>query len=472
MKQCPECGADYDVTDVICVACGADLPAPYEKYGDDDAEVTQAESGVISVLGDADPAVLAVLGAPAVDLAALTANLRSDQLTILSGATIFVGEHVVEAGTVGIAGDRIIAVLDTAIPNPGDGSQFIDLRGLVLAPGFIELHSHGMMGIDTNSAGMDDFLRISTEAARHGLTGITPTTVACSAEQLRSVLQNLRDARAAGMHGTRLLGVHMESNFISMAKKGAQPPDQIFSPDDPRAQEILDLIDAYQDEVRIVTLAPELSGALELIGWLRERNIFVSLGHSTANYDQAIAGFDAGATMATHLFNAMSPLAHREPGLVGAALERDDVYTEMVCDGVHIHPSVISTVISAKGSERFIPVSDSLQGAGLGEGDEFFLGGQHVTVRDGVARLDSGTIAGSVVTMDKIVQMFIETLSWDLGEALTMASTTPADALELTHVGRILPGAIADLVVLDADLSVVMTFVGGRVVYQRDAQTV
>lgn len=352
--------------------------------------------------------------------------------------------------------------------DPENGATFIDLTGKHLTPGFIEIHIHGMMGIDTNQTDADGFLRISAAAAKRGITALTPTTVACPAEELERILRNLKAARERGFPGARLLGLHMESNFISMEFKGAQPPDCIFPPTDDRANDIVRLIADYNNEIRIVTIAPELPGALDMIAWLVEHNIIASLGHSAANYEQAVAGIAAGARHATHLFNAMGPLHHRNPNLVGAALECDDVYTELVCDGVHIHPAVISTVISAKGAERFVPVSDALQGAGLPEGGEFFLGGQHVTVGNGVARLDSGTIAGSITTMDGIVRLLVNTVGWDMSEALYMAATTPANALGLDMLGRIAQGAMADLVVLNDELEVEMTLVGGNVVYQRE----
>lgn len=460
MSKCPNCGAENDVVASICDACGAELPAPYESSTAD-----EPEEGYF-VKEEMDQGADAGADQSPYGLAAAMARFRPEQLTVLTGANIFVDEEEITPATVIVADGRILDVLRGTVPDPGNGAKYFDLTGRILTPGFIEIHFHGLMGIDTNQASVDDFLRMSAEAAKHGLTVMTPTTVACPAPELRRVLENLRKARAQGFPGANLIGLHLESNFISMEKKGAQPPSNIFAPNDPRAVEIMNIIDEYKDDVRIVTLAPEEPGALGLIEWLRERGIIVSLGHSMANYDQAIAGFDAGATHATHLFNAMPPLNHREPGLVGAALERDDVYTEMVCDSVHIHPAVISTVITAKGAERFVPVSDSLEGAGLGEGEEFFLGGQHVTVRNGVARLDSGTIAGSIVTMDGVVRVLVERVGWALHEALHMCSATPADALELDVVGRLTPGAIANLTALDQNLNVTMTMVSGNVVYQ------
>jgi len=394
-------------------------------------------------------------------------NLKPEQMTILSGAEVYLTEEVFSPGTVVIAEGAIVEVLNFAMPDPHNGASFIDLTGMSLAAGFIDIHSHGMLGIDTNQAGVADFQRWSAEAAKFGTTALLPTTLACPVEEMRQVLENFRQACAEPLPGARLLGVHAESNFISPEFKGAQPLEQIFPPDDSRAQAILDLLDTHRDLVRIVTVAPEVSGAPALISWLTARGIIVSLGHSAASYDDAIAGLEAGATQVTHLFNAMSPLHHRNPGLVGAALERDELFVEMVCDGQHIHPAVISATISAKGAERFIPVTDSLQGVGLPNGSEFTLGGQHVRVVDGVSRLDSGTIAGSVATMDAIVRILVERLGWNLGEALFMAATTPADSLGRHDLGRIAQGALADLVVLDADLQVAMTIVNGKIVYTR-----
>lgn len=463
MRKCPACNAEYDVIDAVCRICGTELPAPYEA---EDAEAVD-ESYFVSTEVGTTPGEGEELAAVETDtLQAVLQHFRAEDVIILSGATIYVEDEEITPATVIVGAGRVVDVLRGKLGYPGNGVSFIDLTGQILTPGFIEIHFHGLMGIDTNQATADDFLRMSAEAARHGLTTMVPTTVACPAADLRKILVNLRAARQRGFPGARLVGLHLESNFISMEKKGAQPPDNIFSPDDPRANEIMQIIDEYQDDIRIVTLAPEVPGVLELIPWLRERNIISSLGHSMATYDQAIAGFDAGATHATHLFNAMPPLNHREPGLVGAALERDDVFTEMVCDGVHIHPAVISTTITAKGAERFVPVSDSLQGAGLGEGEEFYLGGQHVTVRNGVARLDSGTIAGSIVTMDGVLRVLIERVGWAMSEALSMTAASPAEALELEAVGRLAPGAIADLTALDHDLQVRMTMVGGKIVHQ------
>lgn len=466
MRTCPACGAPYEVTDALCPRCDAELPAPYEtadvekfETGVDSSEPVQADASGPGQLGGIMPEGWHLADQYAVPPSAIT---------ILSGAEIFTGDgESIPAGAVALAGGRILGILEQPVPDPQDGSTYLDVSGMILAPGFIELHIHGMMGIDTNSAGAADFLRFSAEAARHGTTALAPTTVACAPGELSTVLANLHDARNQPQPGARLLGLHMESNFISPQFKGAQPPDQIFPPDSQQAWAIRQLVDEYADDISIMTVAPEVPGVLELIPWLLERRIVASLGHSSATYDDAIAGFDAGATHATHLFNAMPPLHHRNPGLVGAALERDDIFTEVVCDGVHLHPATLSVVFSAKGAERVMAISDALQGAGMPTGGEFYLGGQHVTIVDGVARLDSGTIAGSIATSDVILRLLVDRVGWDLAEALMMLSTTPAAGLGIANLGQIVPGAIADLVVLTPELQVDRTFVNGVEVYRQ-----
>lgn len=470
MRKCPECGASYEVLDAICPRCGAELPAPYETWSEDDDQADDGYDGgdfpntVPST--EEQGVVRGTMADGSVWQLAGQYTFAPSQITMLSGAEVLLGDTSLNPGTVVMANGMIIAVHDNAVPDPKDGSTFIDLTGKILAPGFIDIHTHGMMGIDTNAASVDDFQRWSMEAAKRGTTALVPTTTACEPAELSRVLANLHAVREGGVQGARLLGLHMESNFISHEYKGAQPAANIFSPDDPSAWQIRQLIDEYAKDIRIVTVAPEVPGVLDFISWLRERNIVASLGHSAATYEQAVEGIDAGATHATHLFNAMTPLHHREPGLVGAALECDDVFVEMICDGFHVHPAVISTVVTAKGAERVMAITDSLQGAGV-ESGEFTLGGQRVTVQGGVARLDDGTIAGSITTMDAILRLLVGNVGWDLGEASMLVATTPARGLGIEQLGRITPGAAADLVVLDQGLEVDMTLVNGQIVYQR-----
>lgn len=468
MMKCTRCGVRAQVGEYICERCGAELPDPTEVALREQAQAAeQAASGASSTTTQVSEANRSALLGAVERLQVASTEIPPQQLTILAGAEIFLEDGIVHPGTVYLANGRIVAVAEGKADDPQNGATYIDLAGMLLNPGFIDLHIHGMMGLDTNQATAEDFQRISLEAAKRGMTSLTPTTVACSPGELSTVLTNLRAAKQAGLPGARLLGLHLESNFISPQFKGAQPADSLFTPNDERGWHVRQLLDEHADDVSIITVAPEIPGVLDFIPWLRERNIIASIGHSAATYEQALEAIDAGATHATHLFNAMAPLHHRNPGIIGACLERDEVFVEMVCDGVHVHPAIIAMVIAAKCADRFVPVSDALQGAGMVSG-EFLLGGQHVSVHDGVAWLDNGTIAGSITTMDRIVGYLVEHVGWDLSEALYMVSTTPANALGLNDIGRIAPDARADLVVLDQALQVVMTFVDGKLVYQRE----
>ncbi|MDD2711083.1 MAG: N-acetylglucosamine-6-phosphate deacetylase [Verrucomicrobiae bacterium] len=384
--------------------------------------------------------------------------------TILSGATIHLPAKTLKTGSVVITNGCIAEIHEGALPNPKNGAIFIDLTGKILSAGFIDLHIHGMMGIDVMNIGPEGYGRLSAEAAKRGVTALAPTTVACPAEQLRKIMESIHAAREAGVPGAKLLGLHLESNFINVDFKGAQPGDQVFSWEDPRAAAIRKLLEQYARDTCIVTLAPEMPGGIELIRWLVKHGIAASMGHSGAKYDQAMAGIEAGATRATHLFNAMPPLHHRNPGLPGAVLSSPKVFAEMVCDGIHVHPAVIATTIAAKGCDRFMPISDGLEAAGMTSGD-FLLGGQHVTVVNNVAKLDNGTIAGSITTMDRIVRLLVNQTGCDIHDALRMASATPAKGIGRQDIGRIVPGAAADLVVLTPDLEVETTLVDGKVVF-------
>lgn len=384
--------------------------------------------------------------------------------TILSGGTVYSAGTVFPVGTVVSEDGRITAVAEGAASDPRDGSTFIDLRGKKLVPGFIDIHTHGIMGMDTNEAGPEEFRKFSAELASHGVTSFLPTTLACSADTLRAIVRNVRPADP--LPGANILGLHLESNFISLKFKGAQPADSIVVPSDRQGAELLEIIEGNVDVIKIVTVAPEIAGGVELIRRLAKRGFIVSLGHSAAAYEEAVAGFRAGALHVTHLFNAMPPLHHRNPGLVGAALEDGNVFAELICDGLHIHPAVIKTVIKAKGFGRVVPVSDALKGTCM-EGGHFDFGGRRVTVLNGSARLEDGTIAGSVTTMDAMARLLVQKLGFAEADVFRMLSATAAESLGLKNKGVIKVGADADLVVLEDDLSVGRAIVGGRTVYCR-----
>jgi N-acetylglucosamine-6-phosphate deacetylase len=256
-----------------------------------------------------------------------------------------------------------------------------------------------------------------------------------------------------------LLGCHLEGPFLNPERAGALDPRHMRPPD----AALLDrLLDAGAGSVQTVVIAPELPGALDLVAATADEGVLVAIGHTDATYEQALAAFDRGARAATHLFNAMRPLDHREPGAAGAALAGARVTAEVIADGVHLHPATLRLAYDAKGPERLALITDATQAAGLPDGDHA-LGDRPITVSGGQARTADGALAGSTLTMDRAVRVSVELAGIPLADALTMASATPAALLGLGRVkGRIAPGADADLVVLDGDCRAIGTLIAGR----------
>ncbi|HEX6975721.1 MAG TPA: N-acetylglucosamine-6-phosphate deacetylase [Vicinamibacterales bacterium] len=412
-------------------------------------------------------------------------------MILLSGADLVLPDRVLSPGSLAIDGDRIVDVMSGDTP-ADRGAFHIDLRNHYIVPGFIDVHVHGVHGTDV----MDDEDAVRTVAEflpRHGVTAFCPTTIACAPDILRRTLAAVRASRTAELAGSRVLPAHLESNFISPEYKGAQPLECLrLPPPVPgfpgsrvpggsvhgfavhgfngsqvqgfTAGDILDEIAAARPDVGIVTVAPELDGALDLIRDLVGHGHHVSLGHSGATYEEAVAGIEAGARQATHLFNRMPPLGHRGPGLAGAVLEDESVIAELVCDGVHVHPAVARMAIAAKRTSAVMAITDGTAGSGLAPGSFAVLGGRQIRVGD-AAYLPDGTIAGSVLTMDQAFQRLVTLMGLSVVDAATLCSTTPARALNLQGFGVIAAGAVADLAILDRELNVVQTYIGGRRVF-------
>lgn len=377
----------------------------------------------------------------------------------LTGATVVLPDRLLAPGRVSIHHGHITEVNAC---DPGDGH---DLEGHFIVPGFIDVHVHGIEGTDALD-GADAVTRIAARLPPFGVTSFSPTSIACTPESLRELLAAVGVARASRQAGAaRVLPAHLESNFISSDFKGAQPESCIRGPRERRAgdfsgPDILDEIAKARAEVGIVTVAPEIEGVLELIADLAHHGHRVSLGHSGATYAQAREGIAAGARHATHLFNRMSPFGHREPGLVGAILESDLVAAEIICDGVHVHPAAVRAAVAAKGTAKIMAITDGTAGSGIPGGQTARLGGRRITISD-AAYLDDGTLAGSVLTMDRAFAMLVKTMGFSLVDAARMCSTTQATELGLDGFGVIVAGAVADLVVLDANLQVVETYIAG-----------
>ena len=400
---------------------------------------------------------------------------RRDGRLVFAGADLVLPDRVVPGGSLLIDADRIAAVDFRASIRP-DGARIIDAAGTYIVPGFIDVHVHGVEGFDTLD-GSESLAAIAARLPRYGVTAFCPTTVACDDRQLEAFLASVRQRHHTPVSGAaRVLPAHLESNFINPEYCGAQPVACLRAPREPdrtaasngfTARDILDVIAAARQEVSIVTVAPELAGGVDLVRDLVAAGHRVSLGHSGADFDTAVAAIEAGARHATHLFNRMAPMTHRAPGLVGAILSRQEVTAELICDGHHVHPAMCALAIRAKGAAGIMAITDATAGAGLPVGATARLGGRIIRVTDTAAVLEAGTLAGSTLTMDRAFRNVVTRFGRSVTDAAAMCATTPAAALGLDGVGAIREGAIADLVLLDRDFAVAHTVIAGELVYSR-----
>jgi N-acetylglucosamine-6-phosphate deacetylase len=390
---------------------------------------------------------------------------------VLSGGDVVLPDRVLSPGSV-VLENGLIAGITAGTSSPEPGAVVVDCTGRLILPGFIDVHVHGLEGADS----LDDanaVSRIAERMPRHGVTAFCPTSVACTPPVLNTMLTAVEEARSAAT-GARVLPAHLESNFINPDYRGAQPLDCIRTPGSPASggtfggAEILDEIRAAGAAVGIMTIAPEVDGAIPLIEELASRGVAVSLGHSGATYEQALRGIEAGATQATHLFNRMTPLGHRAPGIAAAVLESTRVTVEVVCDGVHVHPAMVRLAFRIKGPAGMMAITDGTAGAGLPAGARATLGGRPITVRD-AAYLDDGTIAGSVLTMERAFERLTRDIGVSLVDAAQTCATTPARALGLERTGAIVEGFAGDVVVVDPVAGVVATYIAGEPAWAAEA---
>lgn len=354
--------------------------------------------------------------------------------------------------------DRIVDIVDNS-KIPAD-AEVIDAKGAYVAPGLIDVHIHGYLGEDTSDCKPEGIKMMSEGLVKKGVTGWLPTTVTIPREELfkaAAVIRSLKE-ESKTWNGSTILGMNAEGPYVNPKKKGAQNEAYIQKPDS-------NAIIENSDVIKIVTLAPEMDKEYEEIKKIvRSCDTVISMGHTECTYEQACEAFTAGVKQVTHLFNAMTPLGHRSPGVVGAALN-NDVYAELICDTFHIHPALYSLLYKIK-KDKLIIITDCLRSGGLSDG-EYTLGGQKIILKGIECRLEDGTIAGSVLTLNKGVYNVIANSDLTVPEAVACASINPATAIGVAdRKGSIEIGKDADIIIADEFFNIQKTIIGGTIRYE------
>jgi N-acetylglucosamine-6-phosphate deacetylase len=388
-------------------------------------------------------------------------------IILLKGMRVYSENGIIENGYIKIRANEIIEVgaEEDLIDN---GYEIVQLPANYHAvPGFIDVHIHGAAGADTMDATEEALDTMATALPKEGTTSFLATTITQKASEIEKALKNaaqyIKDQPSEGK--AEILGVHLEGPFVNSKMAGAQPVQHIIDPD-------LELFKKWQEiaggSIKLVTIAPELPGGLEMIRHLKDNSVIASLGHTYATFEQVDEAIEAGATQVTHLYNQMRGLHHREPGVVGAAFLRDQLKAELIVDGVHSRPEMVKLAYKQKGSQGLILITDSMRAKCLKNG-QYDLGGQEVTVKDGKAVLADGTLAGSILKLGHGVKNIVNFAECTLAEAIEMASVNPAKQLNMyDKKGSISPGKHADIVIFDADLEVTMTYCRGALAFKRE----
>ncbi len=363
---------------------------------------------------------------------------------------------VIENGSI----TEIASADERAIPA---NAQHFNFAGSVLAPGFVDIHVHGGAGHDLMTADTAELSAIAKFLGSHGVSSYFPTTVTAPEEATLRALDSLATAieRTGGQGDSpaaRPLGIHLEGPFLSHARRGVHLPADLLEPTLERFERFWQ---AARGQIRLMTIAPELPGALAVIAEAARRGVCVSLGHSDANFEEATRGIEAGARHATHTFNAMRPLNHRDPGILGAVLTDERITADIIADGVHLDPAIVRMFLTLKGANHAVLITDAIAATGMPDG-RYRLGPLEVDVRDGRC-MSNGSLAGSVLTMDRAIRNVMTFAGWDLARSVRLATLNPANAAKISgSAGQLIPGAAADLVVLSPTGEVRKTIVGGR----------
>jgi N-acetylglucosamine-6-phosphate deacetylase len=387
------------------------------------------------------------------------------QAWTIKNGTLMTPFETIPKGVVVFRDGKILAVGRAAEVKIPKKATVIDACNRIIAPGLIDIHVHGAKGRDLMEASYEAINQLAVFLTRHGTTSFLPTTVSASRSALLNVARVIRTAMKKGTDGAEVLGVHLEGSYISPQRSGAQDLSFIRLPS---LDEFDEIWEASEGTVKIVTLAPEIRGADRLLAKLHGLGIVASVGHSNATYSEIEEAIKHGVQHVAHTFNAMRGFHHREPGVVGAVLVRDELTAELICDNVHVHPAAVKLLVKAKGPGKVVLVTDAIQPTGMPDGS-YKMRKRDVTVTNGVCRFESGELAGSTLTMNKAVRNVMKSVGIPLQTAIRMGTINPAVVANVDQwKGSLEPGKDADIVIIDDDVNVFMTLVKGKLVYQRD----
>ena len=370
---------------------------------------------------------------------------------LIKGPTIHTGTQSLIDGAVLIENQQIIEVFSTDETLPTNIPHKNLPKEYHLLPGMIDMHIHGSNGADVMDATPEALQIIANTLLQQGIAAFLATTMTATIPDIEQALINVKNFVQQQNAGARILGIHLEGPFLAKEYHAAQRKDLIIPPN-------IELLKHWQtlsgNLIKLVTVAPEVTGALELIEYCKQNNILTSLGHSNATYEQTNAGIDAGISHATHLFNAMRGLHHREPGAVTALLLNEKIYAELIADGNHLHDAILHLTFKLKGNNKILLVTDACRAQSLSEGS-YELGGQTIFVKDKAVRLENGALAGSIVTLLEAMQHVLRATNCDINDIVRMTSTNPAEHLNLSGYGKIAPGYLANFILLDNSLKLV-----------------
>ncbi len=385
---------------------------------------------------------------------------------LIKNARMMTPTAVVAPGWLVSEGRKIRLMGAGAAPDMA-GAEVIDAQGLTLLPGFIDVHVHGAVGYDTMDASPTGLRCMSQFYAQHGVTAFLPTTWTDTRERITNALETVAELQGPQPDGATILGAHLEGPYLNPAKCGAQKLECIRRAGPSEVKAFLDL-----DVIRLLALAPEYDENHWLIEECVRRGITVSVAHTGATYQHIVEAVRLGLTHATHTFNAMTPLGHRDPGVVGAVLSLPEVRCELIADMIHVHPAVIRVLFAAKGRDGVVLITDAVRPAGLPEG-EYMIDDRPVVLKDGAVRLPDGTLAGSSLTMDAALRNFMQATGQPLDVVWPASSLNAARAVQVAdRKGSLEVGKDADLVLVDADIQVCLTVAEGRIVYRDKAKVV